>query len=60
MDEAVQRLRAQGFTEVVLWVASGNAQGRRFYERYGFAFTGRTMTHHDLEVEESLYRLSLT
>jgi ribosomal protein S18 acetylase RimI-like enzyme len=34
---AVQdRLVGDGFTEVVLWVLSGNARARRFFERHGW------------------------
>ncbi|HLU45890.1 MAG TPA: GNAT family N-acetyltransferase [Natronosporangium sp.] len=43
LDAAVTALRAQGFSEVRLWVMEENTRARRFYERYGFTPDG---THH--------------
>jgi ribosomal protein S18 acetylase RimI-like enzyme len=34
--EALQRIAAEGYEEVSLWVIAGNARARRFYERAGF------------------------
>jgi ribosomal protein S18 acetylase RimI-like enzyme len=35
--EALQRIQAQGFKSVSLWVLVGNERAIRFYERAGFA-----------------------
>ncbi|MGC5016236.1 N-acetyltransferase family protein [Streptosporangium sp. DT93] len=59
MTAAVERLRADGHEEIGLWSASGNAQARRFYERFGFVLSGRVQ-HHAAPlppVEEVHYRL---
>jgi GNAT superfamily N-acetyltransferase len=37
LAHALERLAAQGFGEVVLWVLEHNARARRFYECAGFA-----------------------
>jgi GNAT superfamily N-acetyltransferase len=42
LDEAVQRLRADGLVRVVLWTHVGAARARRFYEDQGWSATGRT------------------
>jgi GNAT superfamily N-acetyltransferase len=36
LAHAVEALRTLGFGETALWVLSGNARGRRFYEAAGF------------------------
>jgi ribosomal protein S18 acetylase RimI-like enzyme len=40
MRAALDRLRGDGFAEVVLWVIEGNRQAIEFYERFGFARDG--------------------
>jgi hypothetical protein len=42
MDTALNGLRAGGYQRVVLWVLTGNARARRFYEKAGFAPDGAT------------------
>jgi ribosomal protein S18 acetylase RimI-like enzyme len=42
MARCLSVLRGQGFTEAVLWVLRDNPRARRFYERNGWAPTGRT------------------
>ena len=60
LTAAVERLRADGHEEIGLWVAAGNAQARRFYERFGFVPSGRVQCHSAPlpPVEEVHYRLS--
>jgi GNAT superfamily N-acetyltransferase len=41
-DLALEQLRARGVREARLWTLEGNASGRRFYERRGWALTGET------------------
>jgi RimJ/RimL family protein N-acetyltransferase len=36
MDAAVAALRADGVSEIRLWVLADNTASRRFYERYGY------------------------
>ena len=40
LHRAERRLRQLGFSEVVLYVATANARGRRFYEREGWTDDG--------------------
>ncbi|MGI8609709.1 MAG: GNAT family N-acetyltransferase [Candidatus Dormibacteria bacterium] len=40
MTAALDHLRSEGFTEVVLWVLEQNERGRRFYERGGWVTDG--------------------
>ncbi len=42
MEAALDHLRQQGFTEVVLWVLEGNHRARRFYEAGGWRADGAT------------------
>ena len=44
MDAAVGALRERGMTEVRLWVLTGNASARAFYERYGLTADGERST----------------
>ncbi|MFG1750642.1 GNAT family N-acetyltransferase [Streptosporangium sandarakinum] len=64
LADAVTRLRAAGHEEIGLWVATGNGQARRFYERFGFVPSGRTGTHPLPEpyppIEDTHYRLAPT
>jgi GNAT superfamily N-acetyltransferase len=45
LGSALDALRADGWPAVTLWMLEGNARGRAFYERFGFAADGAT---HDL------------
>jgi GNAT superfamily N-acetyltransferase len=42
MQAALDYLRGEGFSEVVLWVIEGNERARRFYEAGGWAPDGGT------------------
>jgi len=42
MVEAIGRLRADGYTDAVLWVLEGNQRARRFYEQAGWSPDGGT------------------
>lgn len=59
MNMAVDRLRADGHTELGLWVATDNTPSRRFYERFGLKPSGRVASHDEPVVEETHYRMSL-
>lgn len=39
---AVDGLRAQGYTQAVLWVLDSNVRARRFYEKHGWKPDGQT------------------
>jgi ribosomal protein S18 acetylase RimI-like enzyme len=61
LASSIDALRGQHFEEAVLWVVSGNAQARRFYERAGWHPDG---TQHQerrrgFDVVEARYRRSL-
>lgn len=45
MEEALQRLRAEGFEKVFVFVLQENEKARRFYSAHGFAWDG---THADI------------
>ena len=51
-------MRSQSFEELVLWVATENAQARGFYERAGMVPDGATKeeTIGGVHVEEMRYR----
>jgi GNAT superfamily N-acetyltransferase len=40
LSAALDALRAEGYTEFVLWVLRDNARARRFYEKQGWRFDG--------------------
>lgn len=44
MRQALDALRAKGFTSVSLWVLARNENGRRFYESSGFSLDTPTKT----------------
>ncbi|MBP3704989.1 MAG: GNAT family N-acetyltransferase [Clostridia bacterium] len=44
MEDALQRLRAAGYSEVILWVLKGNEKAIRFYEKAGFQPDGAEKT----------------
>ncbi len=43
LDKAIAELKKMGFESVLLWVLEDNAAARRFYEKYGFVFSGEYM-----------------
>ncbi len=45
MEEALRRMKAQGFEQVYVFVLRENEKSRRFYERHGFCWDG---THQDI------------
>jgi ribosomal protein S18 acetylase RimI-like enzyme len=66
MRAAVDHLVAGGAAQALLWVLASNARARRFYERAGWAWDGRTRTKRltglpdfHCEVEEVCYRRQL-
>lgn len=43
MTEVLRQVRADGYAAISLWVLEENQRARRFYERAGFAVTGRCL-----------------
>ncbi|MGH3380031.1 MAG: GNAT family N-acetyltransferase [Actinoallomurus sp.] len=43
MDRVLDDVRAGGYARLALWVLAANDRARRFYERYGFAVTDKTI-----------------
>jgi GNAT superfamily N-acetyltransferase len=41
LDRLLEEARRRGYERIVLWTPAGAAQARRFYEREGFAPTGK-------------------
>ena len=44
MDHVLHEVKTEGYTEIVLWVFTGNKRARAFYEALGFRPAGRTKT----------------
>jgi len=61
MTAAVDALPTPGYRAVTLWVLSGNARARRFYERTGWAVDGaeKTAVVAGVPVTEARYRRPL-
>ena len=60
-DAALERLREQGFRQVVVWMLQGNRRARRFYERRRLRLEAkRNILIGGAEVLEYRYRLDLT
>ncbi len=59
LEQALERLRAEGWSEATLWVFRRNAQGRAFYARLGFALDGATRTHEASGATEVRMRAAL-
>jgi ribosomal protein S18 acetylase RimI-like enzyme len=61
MAEALGRLRADGFSEAILWVLEDNPRTRRFYELSGWYADGGSKDEEWLgtSVREIRYRISL-
>ncbi len=62
MEHVEQRLQAEGFGTVVLWVLDDNPRARRFYERHGWSATGIAANFDDyceVSVPEVEYRKEL-
>jgi ribosomal protein S18 acetylase RimI-like enzyme len=47
-EHAYREAAARGHTLVSLWVMSGNARARRFYERLGYAVDGASRSNSQL------------
>ncbi|SEG38731.1 Ribosomal protein S18 acetylase RimI [Nonomuraea solani] len=59
MTATMEEITAAGCPEAGLWVLAENARARRFYERYGFTPSGRTVRRGDPPLDEVHYRLPL-
>ena len=57
MENALQEMKAAGYTAAVLWVFTTNTRARAFYEKLGFSPTGKTKN--TLGAEELLYKKEL-
>ena len=60
MELALERLRARGHREAVLWVIDGNRRAERFYQAAGWDREEAVRTHPRLGVPLRRYRRSLT
>lgn len=60
-EHAMDDLRLNGTTEVVLWVLEDNDRARRFYERMGFVLDGKVKTEEfdDVDLPVCRYRRKL-
>ena len=59
-EHALEQLKEQGFSEVVLWVFRQNHAARAFYERLGFVLDGADKFLEKLQVEGVRYRIRLS
>ena len=61
MSEVLERLRAAGFGEAILWVLEDNPRTRRFYELGGWSLDGEPKEDTFLEtpVRVVRYRIAL-
>ncbi len=61
MDESLDRLRVEGFTEAILWVLEDNPRTRRFYELAGWQLEDAVKDEELLGtlVRELRYRIAL-
>lgn len=57
MGNALQEMKAAGYTAAVLWVFTANTRARAFYEKLEFSPTGKTKN--TLGAEELLYKKEL-
>lgn len=56
MRAAVTEAVGRGFSAMVLWTLEGAGRARRFYEREGFALTGRVNRESDFGLPTVEYR----
>lgn len=59
MRTALDRLRSDGFEEVVLWMIEGNRRAIEFYERFGFTPDGSLCDREMYGVPTTIVRLRL-
>lgn len=57
MRQVLREMEKSGFREAVLWVFAENSRARKFYEKHGFAPTGRKQQA--FGAEEMLYQKKL-
>lgn len=57
LDKAITELKKLDFENILLWVLEDNFKARKFYEKYGFTFTGDYMNDviGGKEVREMMY-----
>ena len=63
MEHTHERLRAEGFSESVLWVLEDNPRARAFYEKHGWSASGIAADfdeYCEVDVPEIEYRRELT
>lgn len=59
LGKCIEELKQSGFNKVLLWVLEDNHRARKFYEKYGFIYSGISMdaTIGGKDVREVLYFL---
>jgi GNAT superfamily N-acetyltransferase len=60
MHAAVAEAARRGFSAMCLWTLEGAGRARRFYEREGFALTGRVHEDSDFGLTTMQYRRDIT
>lgn len=57
MDDVLEKIKAAGYQQVILWVFEQNLRARRFYEKHGFTMTEHRQNH--FGADEVLYQKQL-
>jgi ribosomal protein S18 acetylase RimI-like enzyme len=62
MADGVDRLKAAGFQDAILWVLESNSSARGFYERYGWIADGAVKSEQvgETPVTEDRYQIELS
>ncbi|WP_424554258.1 GNAT family N-acetyltransferase [Streptococcus agalactiae] len=53
MNHVLSEIQQAGYNKVMLWVFTENTRARKFYDRFGFSFKGKSKTY--FEKEEMCY-----
>lgn len=53
MNHVLSEIQQAGYNKVILWVFTENTRARKFYDRFGFSFKGKSKTY--FEKEEMCY-----
>lgn len=43
LGKCIEEIKQSGFNKVLLWVLEDNHRARKFYEKYGFIYSGVSM-----------------
>lgn len=62
MGQLINRIKAAGYPEVLLWVLKANIRAQRFYQKWGFVPTGaeQQRTRYGLLLHEVQFRKTIT